>query len=248
MHFVWALAALIALIPTPGLTQELEQRRSLPAEITNDFARLFASADTYLILGIGLGASAAASPFDDRIVASRFNGNRPGATLALDRTFEAGEIVGGSIVQMGGAFLTYGITQLAPSSDAAALGRDLVRAQIVTAGATQLLKYAVRRTRPDGSSQTSFPSGHSSGTFATATVLQRRYGWKAGLPAYGVAAYVAASRLSENKHHLSDVVFGAAIGLAGGRTVTVRRGNTRFRLAPVALAGGVGVQMSVVGW
>ena len=40
----------------------------------------------------------------------------------------------------------------------------------------------------------SFPSGHASATFATATVLQRHYGWKLGLPFYLLGVYTAASR------------------------------------------------------
>ena len=193
MRCIWTLTALLLVIPAPARAQEAGGTRSLPADIAHDFARFFTSADTYAVLGIGLGASAALSPLDDRIANSWFNGDLPRSPQAIDRTFEAGELLGGSIVQMGGAFLTYSVAQFAPQSEVAALGRDLVRAQIVTAGMTQLLKYSVRRERPDGSSRTSFPSGHSSGTFATATVFQRRYGWKAGLPAYGVAAYVAAS-------------------------------------------------------
>ena len=248
MRCIWTITALLLLLPAPGLAQEPRETRSLPADIASDFARFFWSADTYTVLGTGLGASAALSPLDDRIANSGFNGDLPQSPQAVDHTFEAGQILGGSIVQVGGAFLTYGVAQFAPKSEAAALGRELVRAQIVTGGMTQLLKHTVRRRRPDGSSRASFPSGHSSATFANAAVFHRRYGWKAGLPAYGVAGYVAASRLSENKHYLSDVVFGAAIGLAGGRTVTVRRGNTRLQIAPVALAGGAGVQMTVVGW
>jgi hypothetical protein len=83
--------------------------------------------------------------------------------------------------------------------------------------------------------------------FATATVLQRRYGWKVGIPAYGFAAYVAASRLSENKHFLSDVILGAAIGIMGGRTVTVGRGPVRFVLSPmIPPGGGVGIQATLL--
>ena len=248
MRCVWVLTALLLAGPIPGVAQELSGNGSLPADIAKDFARFFTSADTYTVLGIGLGTSAALAPFDDRIANSGLNGDLPQSPPSVDVTFEAGELLGGSLVQFGGAFLTYGVGQFAPQSELAALGRDLVRAQVVTAGVTQLLKYSVRRERPDGSSRTSFPSGHSSGTFASAAVFQQRYGWKAGLPAFGVAAYVAASRLSENKHYLSDVVFGAAIGLAGGRAVTFRHGNTRFQLGPAVLAGGAGVQMKVVGW
>ena len=125
------------------------------------------------------------------------------------------------------------------------MGRDLVRAQLLAQGVTQALKYSVRRMRPDGSSQASFPSGHASGSFASASVLQRHFGWKVGGPAYAVASWVAASRLNENKHHLSDVIFGAAIGLAGGRTVTFERGRTRFEIAPMLAPGGAGVQLSL---
>ena len=52
-----------------------------------------------------------------------------------------------------------------------------------------------------------------------------------------MASYVAASRLSENQHFLSDVVFGAAIGIAAGRTVTFGTGSTRFEVSPMATPG-----------
>ena len=124
-------------------------------------------------------------------------------------------------------------------------GATRVRVQLLPQGVTQAIKYSVGRARPDASSHGSFPSGHASGTFATATVFHRRYGWKAGLPAYGIASWVAASRLSENKHFLSDVAFGAMIGLAAGRTVTFDRGSTRFEITPLVAPGGGGVRMTV---
>jgi membrane-associated phospholipid phosphatase len=128
----------------------------------------------------------------------------------------------------------------------AVLGADLVRAQFVSQGVTQAIKLSVGRTRPDGTSM-SFPSGHSASAFATATVLQRHLGWKAGIPAYGVAAYVAASRIQAQRHYLSDVAFGAAIGIVAGRTVTIGHGNARFSVAPAAAPGGAGVNFTWVG-
>ena len=110
---------------------------------------------------------------------------------------------------------------------------------------TTAVKYAVRRYRPDGT-QYSFPSGHSSVSFASATVLQRHYGWKAGGLAYGVATYVAASRIQEKRHFLSDVVFGATIGIVAGRTVTIDVGDNRFAIAPTVTHGGGGVSFSLV--
>ena len=58
---------------------------------------------------------------------------------------------------------------------------------------------------------------------------------KAGIPSYAVAAYVSATRLEERKHHLTDVVGGAAIGVLAGRTVS-RRMHGRRKVA-VQLAG-----------
>jgi membrane-associated phospholipid phosphatase len=84
-------------------------------------------------------------------------------------------------------------------------------------------------------------------TFASATVLQRNFGWKAGVPAYAFATYVAASRVQEKRHFLSDVAFGAAIGIAAGRTVTIGRGGREFALGPVAVPGGGGLQFTWVG-
>lgn len=81
-----------------------------------------------------------------------------------------------------------------------------------TAVATLILKYAVKERRPDGSNMHSFPSGHSSVSFATAGFLQRRYGWKVGAPAYALAAYVGWGRVYAKKHYLWDVVAGGALG------------------------------------
>jgi len=82
---------------------------------------------------------------------------------------------------------------------AAHLGLDLLRAQIVTQTLTYALKVATQRERPDGSGNDSFPSGHASTTWATATVLERHIGWKAAaadLSPGHVRRYLAAPRES----------------------------------------------------
>ena len=104
---------------------------------------------------------------------------------------------------------------------------------------------AVGRQRPDGTGY-SFPSGHSSVTFATATVLQRNFGWKVGIPAYGLAAYVAASRVQVERHFLSDVTFGAALGIVAGRSVTIGRGDARFAVSPAVVPGGAGISFTLL--
>lgn len=150
-------------------------------------------------------------------------------------------------MQVGGAFATYGLGKLLHHQGVANLGRDLVRAQVVTQSLTLGMKVLVGRERPDASNQASFPSGHASGTFATATVLQRHYGWKVGVPAYAVAGYVATSRLTEGRHYLSDVVFGATVGILVGRTVTLELANARFAVSPTLAPGGAGIQLTWLG-
>lgn len=100
-----------------------------------------------------------------------------------------------------------------------ALSQGFVVNGVITAG----MKAGFSRMRPDGSNDVSFPSGHTSMSFMWATVLSRNYGWKVGIPAYAVAGYVGATRLQENKHHMSDIVAGATIGYIVGRTVTRRK-------------------------
>ena len=110
----------------------------------------------------------------------------------------------------------------------------------------QALKFTVQRERPDGSNDLSFPSGHAAGGFAAAAVLSRHYGWKAAIPAYIGATYIAASRVHDNKHYLSDVTFGAAMGLAGARTVVLKAGRYVVRVAPAVVRRGVALGVTLV--
>lgn len=104
-------------------------------------------------------------------------------------------------------------------------------------GMTSIFKEATRRSRPEGSGF-SFPSCHTTMSLASATALQRHFGWKVGIPAYRVA-YVGASRVEMERHYLNDVAFGTAPGIAAGRTITVG-GRHRFMIAPLASTAGVG--------
>lgn len=89
--------------------------------------------------------------------------------------------------------------------------------QIVWGGATNLavnylLEYTIRKDRPDQSGHHAFPSTHTSVSFQGAAFLQRRYGWKFGIPAYAVSAYIGWGRIYAKKHDIWDVLAGAIIG------------------------------------
>ncbi|MGW8287522.1 MAG: phosphatase PAP2 family protein [Desulfobulbales bacterium] len=83
---------------------------------------------------------------------------------------------------------------------------------LTTVGSTYALKYSINTKSPDGDSH-SFPSGHTSMAFSGASFLQRRYGWKYGIPAYAAASFVGWSRIESDNHYLKDVLAGAALGI-----------------------------------
>jgi len=95
------------------------------------------------------------------------------------------------------------------------------------------LKQVVHEERPDHSDFHSFPSETTSGAFAGAAYLQRRYGWDYGLPAYALAAFVGYSRVESKQHHWWDVAAGAAIGWGCAALFTDRYS----RVAVTASAG-----------
>lgn len=75
------------------------------------------------------------------------------------------------------------------------------------------LKHIVLKPRPDGSDNYSFPSGHTTSAFSGASFIQKRYGWKYGIPAYALASYVGYTRIQAKKHDGWDVLAGATIGI-----------------------------------
>jgi membrane-associated phospholipid phosphatase len=163
----------------------------------------------------------------------------------LHETVEAGAFLGSTPFQLAGAAATFAIGRATDSPGIAAVGADLIRAQFLAEAMTIGVKQSIRRNRPEGTGF-GFPSGHTTVTFASATVLQRHFGWKAGLPAYAVAGYVGISRVQMRRHYLSDVAFGAALGIVAGRTVTIGRGRG-LELAPMATPGGAGVSFKWLG-
>jgi membrane-associated phospholipid phosphatase len=76
---------------------------------------------------------------------------------------------------------------------------------------TYSLKFIVNERRPNGGTL-SFPSAHTASAFCSAAFIQKRYGWKFGLPAYILAGYTGWTRVYAKKHYVWDVAAGAVIG------------------------------------
>ena len=93
---------------------------------------------------------------------------------------------------------------------------DILAAGIM-ATAVNSMKYTIKRERPDGSKNNSFPAGHTATAFMAATIMHREYGLTRS-PLYSIGGYTVAtatafSRQLNNRHWLSDVLAGAGIGV-----------------------------------
>lgn len=125
---------------------------------------------------------------------------------------------------------------------------------------TRIPKTLVGRERPDnwqgygpyeinGPFQgTSFPSGHTTASFAVASVIATQYRDSKWIPVtvYSVATLAGLSRIYDNKHWLSDVVAGAAIGTLVGNLVSHRSSNSKISAVPFGNSNYQGVKLSYV--
>jgi hypothetical protein len=213
--------------PTPAHTGI----HTLFGDLVEDIKHLPAMQNVYLA-AIGGGLAAAAHPAD-RTLNARLISHYD----AVNTAFAPGKYLGDTPEQVAASLGTYAFGRIFDKPKVAHLGMDLVQAQILTELLVEPIKFATRRERPDGSNRQSFPSGHAAITFATATVIERHLGWRKSLLGYAIASYVAASRLHDNRHYLSDVIFGAAVGSIAGRTV-VHHAADYWAVTPVAVPGG----------
>lgn len=111
---------------------------------------------------------------------------------------------------------------------------------------TRIPKTLVGRQRPDNwegngpyeingpFTGNSFPSGHTTASFAVASVIATQFRESKWIPvtAYSVATLAGLSRIYDNKHWLSDVVAGAAVGTLVGNLVSHRTSDSRLSIIP----------------
>jgi membrane-associated phospholipid phosphatase len=234
-----ALIAAVVLASHPSAAQtDPPPIGAVVREIPRDLWH-FISWDTALVLGVGGGAALVGHIWDDDLV------HEIDANPSLNNAMSPGNTYGAFSTQVVIGVGLYTGGWLSKHGGLAVTGADIMRAQLLSQIYVQAIKFSVQRERPDKSDSYSFPSGHSASAFATAGVLQRHYGWKVGVPATLVAAYVATARVHDNRHYLSDVIFGASMGIAAGRTVTLRAGRYNITAAPTAVRRGAGLMVTI---
>jgi membrane-associated phospholipid phosphatase len=214
--------------PTPRHTGIKALVKDLAADVTH-----IPSKQNLFWAGVGGGLALAAHPFDDNV-----NEALVGSDFA-DKFFKPGEVLGELPTLLSVATITYAVGRIKDQPRVSHMGMDLIQALAISELITQSLKYATQRERPDGSGNNSFPSGHAADTFAFATALERHLGWRFAVPGYIFSSYVAISRLPANRHWLSDAVFGSAVGIIAGRTVT--RHGREFPVAIAVVPGGAAI-------
>ncbi len=92
----------------------------------------------------------------------------------------------------------------------------ILSSYILTTATVRVLKNLTHIQRPDSSSFTSFPSGHTSLVFAGAEFMWQEYKDRSvwyGIAGYTIAGTVGVMRIVNNKHWLTDVAAGAGIGI-----------------------------------
>jgi membrane-associated phospholipid phosphatase len=222
-------------VSAPGQTEGGSQ--SPFRVVASDFKNFF-STDTARVMSYFAIAAVATAPWDREGVNNGFN--------IPTTVFQGGNLAGSFPFQMAAGAAAYGIGRSVGNDKTATVGRDIVRAQILSQVLVQGLKVTIRRERPDKSNKGAFPSGHAASAFASAGVLHKHYGWKVGVPAYAFGSYVALARMSWNRHHATDVVMGAGFGLASARTVTMKMGANKFSVGVQPQVGGASVNFTKI--
>lgn len=157
----------------------------------------------------------------------------------LDRWESRIEPLGRGDVTVLGAAIIYVAGALWDREPMTETGRTLFEALFFTEVLTKLSKGITGRKDPGPDARASdffsyggsgiFPSGHTSRAFAVAAVLAERYGRGAAWVAYPLATLVGLFRIESDSHWASDVVAGAALGYAVGKTIARRRADRRRR-------------------
>ena len=164
----------------------------------------------------------------------------------VDQTVWSGRVsqVGAPYTLAGLSGATFLIGQFAGNEHAKEAGLLSLEALASTEVVAFAFKQLTNRQRPPATNGRegfweggdSFPSGHAAGAFSVATVFAYEYREHLAVPivAYSLAGVVSASRLSAQRHWVSDIAAGATLGFLIGRFTYKRNHNPELPGSPVA--------------
>lgn len=130
------------------------------------------------------------------------------------------------------------------------------KSELIMLASVFAVKSLSHETRPDGSDNLSFPSGHTAQAFLAASIVHTEFRDKSqwyGIGAYTLATSVAALRMINTKHWQSDVVAGAGFGILSAHLGYLTHRNRWGRqphiledtsFSPIWVPGGMGVGVS----
>jgi membrane-associated phospholipid phosphatase len=186
----------------------------LPVKIANDFSHLFIDEN---IAPFAVGTAATA--LDWTLLDSQNSLAGGLQNLNIQPFFNFGDFYGEGWVEGLGGIGCWYFGTAGNNLRLQEFGRDASEALIESTILVTGLKYAVGRERPDGSNNQSFPSGHSITAFCFAPVVQKYWGWGAGVAAYTLGTVTALARVEGYHHYLSDTIAGATLGIIIGNSV-----------------------------
>ncbi|NNF05713.1 MAG: phosphatase PAP2 family protein [Candidatus Eisenbacteria bacterium] len=155
---------------------------------------------------------------------------------------DVGDTFGSGFVAGGGTLGLYLLGNIQSDETMIKTSQDLAQGLMIMAGVVGATKVAVGRSRPNGGSH-SFPSGHTATAFTTAAILNKRMGKEVGIPAYVLATFTGLGRMEDKKHYLSDVIAGAALGIAISNLVVGEEGDLGYLDHVYVGAGEVGLSV-----
>lgn len=142
-------------------------------------------------------------------------------------------------ISLGTPIILYGIGYFHHQKELKKKAIFIGEATLVAAFTSTALKYSINRERPfdkypgmidkaSDAGSPSFPSGHTSSAFSTATSLSIAFPkWYVIVPAYAWASSVGYSRMHLGVHYPSDVIAGAIVG--SGSAYLTHYINSKFQ-------------------
>jgi len=214
--------------------------KAAPGRLWNGTKLSYGTVQNVAILGGVFGV--------DRIVRNNVDDRVRHKLVAEKSTWTAcgdlGEVLGHPGLHFGLAGAWYLASVATQDEKGHDLSKVLIEALAINDLSTGLLQVSVNQRDPRGDHY-AWPSGHTSSSFCVASVLHEYYGWPVGIPAYLMSAGIAATRVGDRRHNVSDLIFGAGLGIVIGHSVV--RGElpqiAGFSMLPYADEDGAGIML-----